>query len=164
MTPAEITAEFYESLRRPNGRQSIRHFYAKIRNLDKSDLSEGLLAVFQERSFTDHEVGCAILWCLDVPFSRDLAPYLPGLIANWDVSVEEMPLYLMNALGKETLNATIEKLLESISEDSEEKVKLKTMQWWMSMDESSLREHRASWLAKLTGIDRTEFLTTQSQL
>ena len=82
MAPAEITAELYEALRRPNGWQSVRHFYRKLGGLDASDIAEGLLATFQKRSFTAQEVGCAILWCMNIPFSRDLHSSLTEFIVN----------------------------------------------------------------------------------
>jgi len=149
MTPAEITEEFYHSLRRPNGWQSIRHFYRKISDLDHSDISEGLLAVFQKRSLTAHEVGCAILWCLDVRFKKDLISNLPELLANWDLSVEELPFYLMHSCGRDSLDAAIEELRGYFGDTPDGKQKLDTMQWWMSIGEIDLQEYRARWQAKL---------------
>lgn len=149
MTPAEITEEFYSSLRRPNGWQSVRHFYRKISGLEHSDISEGLLAVFQKRSFTAHEVGCAILWSLDVPFEKDLTCHLPELLANWDLSVEELPFYLMHSCGRAPLDAAIEGLRGTFGDTPDRKQKLDTMQWWMSIGESDIQEHRSMWQAKL---------------
>jgi hypothetical protein len=150
MQPEEITSEFYEALRRPNGWQSVRHFYTKINGVDKSVISEGLLATFQKRSFTAHEVGCAILWCLDIPFTRHLTSSLPELIVNWDVSIEELPWYLSDACGKENVDNAVEQIRGSAMTGSDTAKKLDTIQWWMSANPSTIREHRADWIERLT--------------
>ena len=150
MAPAEITAELYEALRRPNGWQSVRHFYRKLGGLDASDIAEGLLATFQKRSFTAQEVGCAILWCMNIPFSRDLHSSLTEFIVNWDVSIEELPWYLTHSCGAENLTSAIDHIRSSSSIDSDTIKKLDTIQRWMSASPEIIRESRASWLQKLT--------------
>lgn len=144
MTPAEITSEFYEALRRPNGGQSIRHFYRKLGNLDASDIAEGLLATFKKKSFTAHEVGCAILWSMDIPFTRDLHSSLSEFIVNWDVSIEELPWYLSHSCGAENLTSAIDHIRDFSANDSETIKKLDTIQWWMSASPEIIRESRAS--------------------
>ncbi|MES2569850.1 MAG: hypothetical protein V4710_07310 [Verrucomicrobiota bacterium] len=149
MKPAEITSEFYKALARPNGWQSIRDFYSKLHYLEKSDIEEGLLATFDHRSFTAHNVGCAILWCLRVPFTRELTSGLAQLLINWDLSTEELPFYLSDACGRTNLNHAVEKLLGSVEAGSDTARKLNTIQFWLSADDLAINDHRMSWLRKL---------------
>ena len=150
MTPAEITSQFYKALRRPNGWQSIRHFYKSLESQNPSDIAEGFLATFQKRSFTAHEVGCAILWCMDIPFTRDLNSSLAEFLVTWDLSIEELPLYLSHACGAENMDSAILEIRSMRADESDTMEKLDTIQWWMSASSEVINESRQSWRKKLT--------------
>jgi hypothetical protein len=149
MSPSEITVSLYKALASPNGLQSVRHLISKICNLDESCLSEGLLATFQNRSYTAHEVACAILWCLEIPLVRDPVISLREYLPNWDVSVEELPFYLTAAYGRKDLEKALREYFESVEDESEIAVKLNTFRWWMGADQEAVDEIRSEWIRKL---------------
>lgn len=149
MTADEITAEFYKALRRPNGTQSLKHFFARIRHLDHAVVSAGLLTTFKDRSCTAHDAACAILWCLDIPFTHDLKSSLQEYLQNWDLSTEELPWYLMAACGKERFERVIDELMESCDPGSDMMIKLETLHWWISPKPEEIEEYRQIWREKL---------------
>ncbi|RYD23000.1 MAG: hypothetical protein EOP88_05900 [Verrucomicrobiaceae bacterium] len=149
MQPAEITAALYRASSSPNGLQAVRHFIVKIRDLDKDSILEGLLATFEHRSCTAHEIACAVLWCLEVPFTRNLVVTLKQLLPNWDLSVEELPFYLAAACGKENLEEALDQIRETVEDCSPVAEKLDTFHWWLSADARSIEEIRETWNCKL---------------
>jgi hypothetical protein len=156
MTATEITAEFHKALRHPNGTQSLKHFFARIRHLDHDIVSAGLLATFKDRSFTAHDAACAILWCLNIPFTHDLKSSLLKYLKNWDLSTEELPWYLMTACGREQFEQVLDELMESCPPGSILMIQLETLWWWISPEPEVIEEHRQIWLVKLGASDASQ--------
>ncbi len=149
MIASEITSGVYSALRRPNGWQSVQHFCQKVTQADKDSILNGLLATFDERSFTAHEVACAILLACEIPYTRDLASDLPRILDAWDVSVEELPFYLAEACGRQSVEDALSLIQEGSNPSPSMKHKIETIHYWMRVPREAMRDAKAEWLKKL---------------
>lgn len=149
MPAAEITSGLYSALRRPNGWQSVQHFCLKVTRADKASVLNGLLATFEERSYTAHEVACAVLWAYEIPYTRDLASDLPRILDSWDVSVEELPFYLVEACGRQAVEEALARIQDFPNQSPSMKQKVETMHYWMQVPYEAVQEAKAEWFNKL---------------
>jgi hypothetical protein len=149
MIAAEITSGLYSALRRPNGWQSVQHFCQKVTHADNDAILNGLLATFDERSYTAHEVACAILWTCEIPYTRDLAFDLPRILDAWDVSVEELPFYLAEACGHQSVEEALAHIQDVPDQSPSMKQKIETIHFWMRVPREAMLEAKAEWSKKL---------------
>ena len=152
MSPEQVTDGLLDALKKPNGKQALRHYYAKISRLDHQVLLSGLLGVFKTKSYTAHDWACAMLWTLAVPFTRDLSESLPDLLENWDLSSEELVFYLMDVIEKEEFDRVMEELSQTWANTEDYHHKLKTVQYWRSVSSESYVAQKESWKVKLASI------------
>ena len=149
MLASEITSGLYSALRRPNGWQSVQHFCQKLTRANKDSILNGLLATFEERSYTAQEVACAVLLACEIPYTRDLASDLPRILDAWDVSVEELPFYLVQACGYQAVEEALARTHDVPHQSPSMKKKVETMHYWMRVPCEAVQEVKAEWFKKL---------------
>ena len=115
--------------------QQFRQLEAAMRSSAPVEVFEGLLRVFQEAGnptlrFEEQEYAGEMLWFLKPPCGRPLAEVLRSVLGNYDLSVEELPWYLAEQHGKETVKAALAALsTESLT--VRELRSLKTLDYWL---------------------------------
>jgi hypothetical protein len=116
----------------------IRQLIQILRKVDSELIVEGIIRVFENRSrsetlYKDQEFAGKVLESINPKTYKQLEEVLPRVLLNWDKSVEQLPFWLKENYGIETLKESFA-ILELTLKENEQ---LKTMKWWLQLNETS---------------------------
>ncbi len=116
----------------------IRQYIKILPKADREIVVEGVIRVFEKTNnldsySQDQEFAGKILEEINPKSEQDLKNILLRVLKNWDKSVEQLPFLLRDNYGLEKLKETIAELRLT----DEENDKLKTIKWWLHLDEAS---------------------------
>ncbi len=126
MTRDEIVAEMREA----NLKNQRPRLCERLRELDAAEVFQALFPIAVEPQWHGPAYRAACLLFVLKPACPILCKdAIRLMLANWDVSIEEVPWYLAGQFGKELIRQSIEELSKEPLDD-EQKVKLSTVQYW----------------------------------
>jgi hypothetical protein len=145
MNYEEIKNKFYKAVDNPAGWQHVSHFFKKLKAEKPNVVLDVLLSVFIEKSeknslYAVQELAGGCLWKLRPKYKRNPGEDIRNILQNWDVSVEELPWYFVDAIGNEALIAHVESILKEKIPDAQKK-KAKTILYWVAgRDDKSFKD------------------------
>lgn len=119
----------------PYNPQQLKQLDFVLSKLDPEEVFYGLYMVFISapcQAFAPQELAGKLLVSVKPELKLDLAPLIVGVLENWNVSVEELPLYFRDICGIESLSVAIESI-NSYELNENQKNGLKTMKWWLGL-------------------------------
>jgi CRISPR/Cas system CMR-associated protein Cmr5 small subunit len=78
-----------------------------------------------------------------------LAFDLPRILDAWDVSVEELPFYLAEACGQQSVEEALAHIQDLPDQSRSMKQKIETIHFWMRVSCEAMLEAKAEWSKKL---------------
>lgn len=138
-TPEELKNEFFKSVDMISelGDLRIRQFIQILSKVNDEIIIEGIISIFENEDrdqtiYTDQKYAGLILKKLQPKTTIDPKVILNPILKNWNKSVEELPFWLKNNYGIETLkNALSEIEDQNVSEIITDKIS--TMKWWLGI-------------------------------
>ena|GEM_PF-612311 len=136
MNASDIQEKLYKAIDGPTEMQEIRHLMLKLKKLDENVVAEGLLAVFfddtrGEKKFKDQTMAGGLLIKLKPKYERNLREDILRSLDNWNVSVEELPWYLAEKVGRDEVIREVESIAETcLSEVARNR--LDTYLYWLN--------------------------------
>lgn len=129
-----LSSDKYQDL----GDLRIRQLIKILPKVNSEVVIEGIIRVFENENrpttrFRDQEFAGKVLECINPRSDRDLKEVLSRILKNWDKSVEQLAFWLRDNYGLEKLTTTF----SNIALTDLEKDKLKTVKWWLQLDEAS---------------------------
>lgn len=119
------------------------HIDQLIRILPKVDpeiIIEGVIQVIETTGrmnpFWDQEMAGKILETLKPRSEMDPKGILKRTLKSWDKSVEQLPFWLRNNYGLET----VKRIFDQLELDETETEKLNTMKWWLGIKQFNTKE------------------------
>jgi len=109
----------------------------KLQQLPSAQRAEALLGVFTDRSrpettFGDQEVAGRLLVAVRPECDRPLDDILRSTVSTWNVSVEQLPIYLRDRFGRDEVVEAATRLASEYSAESREARALGTVRWWIT--------------------------------
>jgi hypothetical protein len=158
MDVGEIQLKFYEAVDSPNGWQRVRHLMLKLKKEEPNIVIEALLGVFfnglrQDKCYVDQTAAGGLLWKLKPKYERNLKEDILRSFNYWNVSIEELPWYLAEAVGWENVYTEINTILKELDLDETSKKKAETYLYWLNLKspEEFKKRLNEQWNAKLRG-------------
>mgnify|MGYP003537221447 CR=1 FL=1 len=116
----------------------IRQLIKILPKVNCEIIVEGVIKIFEQTNnldtySQDQEFAGKILEEINPKSEKDLKHTLLRVLRNWDKSVEQLPFWLRDNYGLEKLKETFAELRLTEQESD----KLKTIKWWLHMDEAS---------------------------
>lgn len=138
-TPEDLENEIYSSVNKLSqiGNLRVRQLIKVISDTNDEIIIEGILKVFEGKNnrltiYEDQKNAGLILKTLNPKTKMSAESILHRVLENWNKSVEELPFWLRQNYGNETLKRTIiaieNQKLSTIEED-----KLQTLKWWLGI-------------------------------
>ena len=115
--------------------QQMDQLASMLGSCSPDEVFEGLYLIFLDESrgnkrFVDQEVAGKLLWALKPPCTREPAEAIGPTLRNYDLSVEELPLYFASQYGKETVLETLDEL-EATASSGQERRSIETFRYWL---------------------------------
>ena len=116
----------------------IRQLIHLLPKVNSEIVVEGVIRVFEKGGGADtycqdQEFAGKVLESINPKTQKDSVEVLQRVLKNWDKSVEQFPFWLRDNYGIDTLKKTFVELeLTEIEKD-----KLKTIKWWLHLNEAS---------------------------
>jgi hypothetical protein len=115
--------------------QQLQFCASRLRSVSEEQVLAGLLLVFTHGTppptgTAAQELAGRLLFALMPKGKMVLKDFLRLAISKYELSVEQLPQYLMHLCGKEAVAATL-RLLEAENLESNERRALSTMQFWV---------------------------------
>ena len=135
MTSPRSVDEFREQLY--SRKHTLHQLRVKLQALPEDRRWTALFSVFvdpgrPEADFADQESAGRLLIEIEPKCTDTLDDVLRAIAPRWNVSVEQLPLYLSRVFGREVVKETATRLRSSFTEGSPEALALKTVCWWLS--------------------------------
>ena len=129
-TPEEFRASLYSR------KHTLRQLKVKLQGLAPTDRADALLGVFTDRTrpetaFADQELAGQLLVDLVPACSRDLDEVLLATASTWNLSVEQLPVYLNQVFGREAVVQAATRLATAFPGEAQEARALQTVRWWL---------------------------------
>jgi len=116
----------------------------KLQSLDRDERFDALLGVFamnvNSDTYTDQEVAGRLLIDVMPECNQPLESILEVIAQTWNASVEQLPLYLGNVFGRETVIVTATALSTNFVDNNRRAEAMRTIAWWV---ENRRAERRA---------------------
>lgn len=119
----------------PYNPQQLKQLDFVLNKSDPEEVFYGLYMVFISapyQAFAPQELAGKLLVSVKPKLKLDLVPLIISVLENWNVSVEELPLYFRDICGIEALSVSIESINSNELNESQ-KSGLKTMKWWLGL-------------------------------
>jgi hypothetical protein len=130
--PVDAT-EFREQLR--SRKHTLHQLRMKLQSLPANDRFDSLLGLFTETcgadTYTDQEVAGRLLVDVMPECHRSLDDVLKSVSSTWNVSVEQLPYYLAEKFGRETVIDAATTMAKNLPSESRESRALDTITWWL---------------------------------
>ncbi|TQV72919.1 hypothetical protein FLL45_15755 [Aliikangiella marina] len=136
MNALDIQEKLYKAIDGPTEMQEIRRLMNKLKKLDENIVVEGLLSVFfddsrGEKKFKDQTMAGGLLIKLMPKYDRNLREDILRSLDNWNLSVEELPWYLAEKVGRDEVLREVESIAESSLSEVARKT-LDTYVYWLN--------------------------------
>jgi hypothetical protein len=107
-------------------------FINSLRAVDGVALFRGLfpLAVAAQRDGLAYPAACLLL-VLEPPCDLPCEEALRWVVPDWDISIKEVPLYLVTQFGKQELRRAVEALVKDDAIGDVERRRLETVVYWI---------------------------------
>ena len=145
--PAQITREILERADRFGSRnpQELKLLRKALGSSDPQTLFDALFAAIVDESdplkaAERQQLAGRLLLMLEPPCPHPAKNVIRLLITTWDVSVEEIPWYLSNVLGKDMVLDAVSELLREPLNDVERK-KVETVRYWVTPYNGEVRRY-----------------------
>jgi hypothetical protein len=134
MSHPQSVDEFREQLY--SRKHTLHQLRMKLQAMPKDQRWTALLSVFidpcrRESAFADQELAGRLLVEVEPKCTDTLEYVLKTIAPCWNVSVEQLPIYLCRVFGHEAVSETAMRLRSSFSEGSREERTLDTVCWWL---------------------------------
>ena len=108
----------------------------KLERVPAGQRAATLLAVFTDPArpdaYGDQQVAGNLLVALTPEPHQPLEEILTAIAPTWNLSVEQLPFYLRDVYGRETVVEATQRLAGRFPPDSSEARALLTVSWWLS--------------------------------
>ena len=138
-TSDDLKNEILESVDKINqvGDLRIRQLIQILPKVNDQIIIEGIIQVFENENridsiYTDQKYAGMILKKLNPKTEESISSLLSRTLKNWNKSVEELPFWLKDNYGIETVKQVFSEL-EKTSLTTLESEKLKTMKWFLGI-------------------------------
>ena len=117
--------------------QQVHHIQRVACHADPAEVFAALFAVFEqtprpEHGYHDQEYAGRALLAATPPCSLALSEAIRRALPNWNVSVEQLPLYFVEVFGKQVTLDTLNEMERSNPSKRDRSV-LGTMRYWAEM-------------------------------
>jgi hypothetical protein len=136
-TSNELKNEFYISVDKSKdiGDLRIRQLIKILSNVPDEIILEGIISVFESEQrekiwYYDQEFSGQVLKNIKPKSKVEPIDLLKRVLKNWDVSVEELPIWFKENYGIDLIIEALDRLNNSSISDFE-KDKIKTMKFWI---------------------------------
>jgi len=135
MSALHTLNEFRESLY--SRKHTLHQLRMKLQQLPRELRAEALLGVFADASrpetaFGDQEIAGQLLVSLHPECVRPLDDILRSTASTWNVSVEQLAIYVRDVFGREEVVEASTRLAADYPLESREARALATFQWWLT--------------------------------
>lgn len=108
----------------------------KLEALPSSERFSVLIRIFADDSraqdaFGDQEYAGRLLVDLRPSPRQPLDEIIRAVLPTWNVSVEQLPLFLADTFGADEVTSTSSRLMADYPSDSREQRSLDTIRWWI---------------------------------
>ena len=120
-------------------KQTVHQLRMMAQSLPRTEPFPAILDVFCDTSrpderLQDQEIAGKILVELQPPCSLALDEVLHAVAPNWNVSIEQLPYYLVEQFGKKAVASTAKSVRKAYAPESCEARALGTVVWWITGD------------------------------
>ncbi|MCD9575531.1 hypothetical protein [Flavobacterium soyae] len=138
-TPEDLKNELFNSVDKINlvGDLRIRQLIQILPKVNNKVIIEGIIQIFENEKridsvYTDQKYAGIILKKINPKTEESAASILSRILKNWNRSVEELPFWLKDNYGIETIKQVFSEL-EKTNLTALESEKLKTMKWFLGI-------------------------------
>ena len=114
---------------------SLHQLRMMLQSLDRNEQFDALLCIFAKNvdvdSYSDQEVAGRLLVDVMPECRQSLEAILEVVAPTWNASVEQLPLYLGQVFGHETVVATASALSQNWLANDRRAEAMKTIAWWL---------------------------------
>ena len=114
--------------------QEFQFLCERLEKIDQTIVLDGLLAVFLEdvssQGGVEQELAGQLLFKLKPSGQVDILSFLRGALRKYELSVEELPLYLCELVGEKNLLEILSNLRLELIDDTEIRA-LEAMRFWL---------------------------------
>jgi hypothetical protein len=124
----------------PDNTQEFKLLSSQLIKCESTEVLAGLLLVFSrsdplESNDQKQELAGRLLETINPSSPLDLDEALPPLLHAYELSIEQLPRYLADWFGKETVVQALRRF-ESKASDPRSNAAAKTMRWWLGCGET----------------------------
>jgi hypothetical protein len=117
----------------------------RLNGVDSIELFHGIfpLAVAAQGPGHSPIIASLLLLLLEPPSPLSAVDAVRELLPEWDVSAEEVPVYLVSQYGKRQLHTAMVELEQTQTLSNDEKVRLQTIRYWIAFPLVNLINNKA---------------------
>src|SRR5215469_2396040 len=115
--------------------QRLNQWIDILRQRPGDEVFEALLGVFcnadrGDKRFVDQEYAGRILLALKPPCSQDVQAVIKRTLSTWDFSVEQLPWYFSDVIGREAVLRILD-VLDTQVRSQQERDAIRTFRFWL---------------------------------
>lgn len=134
MPDPQNPSDFRESLY--SRKHTLHQLRMKLQQLPAAQRADALLEIFADRNrpetaFGDQEIAGQLLVAVKPECFQPLDGILLATAATWNVSVEQLPIYLCDVFGRDKIIEAATRLANQYPAESRESRALGTVRWWI---------------------------------
>jgi hypothetical protein len=115
--------------------QRLKQWLSVLRRRPAAEAFEALVGVFcnanrPDSRYLDQEYAGRLLLSLNPPSPPDVQAVIKRTLPTWDVSVEQLPMYFVAAIGREAVLRALDMLGSQDSSEQEQRA-IETFRFWL---------------------------------